>query len=130
MEVETVKRDVAREIRALEDRRYQAMIAMDLDALGALLGDTLVYTHSSASVDDKTSYIEGIRAGKFVYKKAERSDERIDVYGDVVVCAGEANFDLVVRGTPKKLRSRYLNVWSKGASGWQMVAWQSTPIPA
>lgn len=126
MDVETVKR----EIRALEDRRYQAMIAKDLAVLGTFLGDTLVYTHSSASVDDKASYIEGIRTEKFVYKKAERSGERIDVYGEVAVCTGEVNLDLVVRGTPKKLHSRYLNVWNRGISGWQMVAWQSTPVPA
>ena len=31
---------------------------------------------------------------------------------------------------PKLLNSRYTNVWIKGAKGWQMVVWQSTPIPA
>jgi len=23
----------------------------------------------------------------------------------------------------------YLNVWVKGADGWKMVAWASTPVP-
>jgi hypothetical protein len=38
--------------------------------------------------------------------------------------------DAIVEGRPKQLNSRYTNVCIKGAKGWQMVVWQSTPIPA
>jgi hypothetical protein len=37
--------------------------------------------------------------------------------------------DILVEGQPKIMNSRYTDVWVKGAKGWQMVAWQSTPIP-
>ena len=36
----------------------------------------------------------------------------------------------VPTGKPKTLNSAYTNVWIKGPKGWQMVAWQSTPLPA
>jgi hypothetical protein len=36
------------EIRKLEDRRFQAMIDSDFDTLDKLLGDGLIYTHSTA----------------------------------------------------------------------------------
>jgi hypothetical protein len=35
------------EIKKLEDRRFQAMIDGDFDTLDNLLGDGLVYTHST-----------------------------------------------------------------------------------
>jgi hypothetical protein len=45
-------------------------------------------------------------------------------------CCTAATIDAIVEGKPKLLNSRYTNVWVKGAKGWQMVVWQSTPIPA
>ena len=121
---------ITREIQALEDRRYQAMIEGDLAALDVLLGDGLVYTHSSSVVDGKASYLEALRAKKFVYRKVERPVENIQVHGDTAVVTGEVRLDVLLEGNPRALRSRFLNVWTKGPKGWQMVAWQSTPIPA
>ena len=121
---------ITREIRALEDRRYKAMIEGDLATLDALLGDGLVYTHSSSAVDGKASYLEALRAKKFVYRKVERPVENIQVHGDTAVVTGEVRLDVLLEGNPRALTSRFLNVWTKGPKGWQMVAWQSTPVPA
>ena len=121
---------VVNEIRALEEKRYKAMIDQDFPALEALLADTLVYTHSSAAVDTKASYIDGIRDKKFVYLTSKRPVENIQVYGDVAIVTGEVRLDLLSKGTPRVITSRFIDVWHKGAKGWQMVAWQSTPIPA
>jgi hypothetical protein len=52
------------EILALEEKRFAAMVSGDLGALDALLHQDLVYTHSSAVVDTKASYLEAIRTGK------------------------------------------------------------------
>jgi len=119
------------EIKKLEDRRYQAMIDSDYDTLEKLLGDHLMYTHSTSQADTRAEYIALCKKGVFVYKKFERPIENMDVYnGDTVVVTGHVKIDAVIEGTPKLLNSRYTNVWVKGAKGWQMVVWQSTPIPA
>jgi ketosteroid isomerase-like protein len=117
-------------IQQLETRRFRAMCEGDVATLEQLLADTLVYTHSSASVDSKASYVAGIRSKKWVYKRVERAAEEIQVHGNCAVVTGEAHIDVAVGGTDKTLRSRYTNVWVDGAKGWQMAAWQSTPIPA
>lgn len=119
-----------REIRALEDRRYKAMVDGDLATLDALLGDGLVYTHSSSVVDGKASYLAALRAKKFVYQKVERPEENIQAHGDTAVVTGELRLEVLLEGNPRAMRSRFLNVWAKGPKGWQMVAWQSTPVPA
>lgn len=116
-------------IRDLEDRRYRAMCDMDLATLEALLSDSLVYTHSSASTDSKTSYMEAFRSGKWAYKSVSRPVEDIQVHGDCAVVTGRAEIEVVVEGKARQLNSRYIDVWINGARGWQMVAWQSTPIP-
>jgi ketosteroid isomerase-like protein len=117
-------------IRKLEDQRYAAMCAGDAAALDKLLADSLVYTHSYGGADSKASYLDGVHAKKWVYRKIERPRENIQVHGDCAVVTGQVKIELLSDGKPKTLNSAYTNVWIKGPKGWQMVAWQSTPLPA
>jgi ketosteroid isomerase-like protein len=116
-------------IRLLESRRYTAMCEADAKTLEELLADSLVYTHSYGGADSKASYLDGIRSKKWVYQAVERPIEDIQVHGDCAVVTGQVRIELLSGGQPKKLNSRFTNVWVKGRQGWQMVAWQSTPLP-
>ena len=116
------------EVHASEDRRYAAMVAADAAALEQVLADDMIYTHSNSSVDTKASLIELIRSGRSVYRKIERPEEKIRVYGQSAVVTGQARIELG-GGSPRTLNLRYTNVWVKNPAGWQMVAWQSTRLP-
>lgn len=119
------------EIKKREDRRFQAMIDSDFNTLEELLGDDLIYTHSTAQADTRAEYIALCKKGVFKYLKIERPVENMQVYGDdTVIVTGHTRMDAIIEGTLKLLNSRYTNVWRKGPKGWQMVVWQSTPIPA
>lgn len=118
-----------KEIESAEMQRYQAMFDENFEALGRMLGDDLVYTHSSASTDSKSSYIEAMRSRKFHYKAVKREDVKTRLYGDVAVVTGRATINVAVNGADKKIKNVYTNVWVKRAGGWQMVHWQSTPLP-
>ncbi|MGA8005597.1 MAG: nuclear transport factor 2 family protein [Burkholderiales bacterium] len=120
---------VEREILALEDRRCAAMTGRDADALAAMLHDELVYTHSSAVVDDKASYVEAIRSGRTRYHSIKRSEERVRAYGDTAFVSGRAEIEVDVNGQHKSLRLRFLDAWTRTREGWKFVAWQSTAIP-
>jgi ketosteroid isomerase-like protein len=122
--------DTPETIRLLESRRYRAMCEADVATLQELLADSLVYTHSYGGADSKASYLDGIRSKKWVYQAVERPIEDIQVHGDCAVVTGQVRIELLSSGQPKKLNSRFTNVWVKGRQGWQMVAWQSTPLPA
>lgn len=122
--------DLKATIRALEDRRYRAMCEADMASLDELLADTLVYTHSNAAADGKASYLAGIRGKKWVYRKIDRPVEDIQIHGDCAVVSGQVRIDILVDGVARNMNSRFTNVWVKGAKGWQMTAWQSTPIPS
>jgi len=117
-------------IRKLEDQRFKAMIDADAATLEKLLADSLVYTHSYGGTDSKTSYVDAIRAKKWQYRKIERPVENIQIHGDCALVTGKVRIELLSEGKPKTLNSAYTNVWIKAARGWQMVAWQSTPLPA
>jgi hypothetical protein len=118
------------EIKKLEDRRFKAMIDNDFGTLDELLGDDLIYTHSSGQSDTRAEYLALCKKGVFKYLKIERPIESIQVYGTTVVVTGHVKMDVIIAGNRKLLNSRYTDVWVEGTKGWQMVAWQSTSIPA
>jgi len=35
----------------------------------------------------------------------------------------------IIGGEERFIDNRFVNIWAKGACGWQMVHWASTPIP-
>ena len=120
---------VEHEILSLEDRRCAAMTGRDADALAAMLHDDLVYTHSSAVVDDKASYVDAIRSGRTCYHSIKCANQRVRTYGDTALVTGNADIEVDVNGQHKSLRLCYLDVWARTPQGWRFVAWQSTARP-
>ncbi|MBL8384373.1 MAG: nuclear transport factor 2 family protein [Burkholderiales bacterium] len=119
------------DILALENRRYQAMVAADVAVLNELLADDLIYTHSNAVIDTKQSYIDGIVGKRWHYTKAERPEERIEVFGDCARVTGHIRLTLGnPDGSSRTVNGRFLNLWLRRNGKWQLAAWQSTPIPA
>jgi ketosteroid isomerase-like protein len=119
-----------KDILALEERRIVAMTHQDFGALEQLVHDQLVYTHSTAVVDDKARWIESMKSGRVKYKSAGVSEQKVRIYGDVALVTGRAEMGVEVGGQPKTMRLRFLDAWTKTPQGWKFVAWQSTPLPA
>ncbi len=122
--------NLAARIAGLEDGRYQAMMARDLDALGRLLSDRLTYTHSNALTESKAEYLASVAKGVFKYRDIKVSERTIREAGGTVLVTGRITIDILIDGHPKLLQSRFLNVWAEEGGAWRMIAWQSTPIPA
>jgi hypothetical protein len=113
------------EIIALENRRIEAMTSGDVKALGEILADDLIYTHTTARLDTKASFIEAITSGRSNYKSVERKDVEVRDLGDTAVVTGHAKFHV----GDNKFEARFIDVYAKRNGAWQMVAWQSTRLP-
>jgi len=118
------------DIEKLEQRRFDALTQNDLDTLGKLLADDLIYTHSSAKIDSKETYIGSLKSGDVRYIDVKRTDTRIKVYGTSAVVSGSAQVKAALKGNEINVNIRYTDVWVERAGAWQMVAWEATPIPA
>ncbi|MEB8340179.1 nuclear transport factor 2 family protein [Streptomyces endophyticus] len=116
-------------IRSLEDARYEAVIAGDLEAFTALAHPELAYTHSNAVVDTRDSYLDKLRAGFYVYHRIEHPVDRIVVTGDTAVVVGEMHADLTAGGVRKTLANRSLAVWVRESDRWLLLAYQPTVLP-
>ena len=113
------------EIIALENRRIEAMINADVQVLEEILADDLIYTHTTARLDTKTSFIEAISSGRSNYRSVHREDVKIRQFGDTAVVTGHAKFHV----GDNKFEARFIDVYAKRNDAWQMVAWQSTRLP-
>lgn len=119
---------VEHDIHDLENARYRAMVSSDITTLDQVLADDLIYTHSSGAVDDKAKYLESIRSGTLRYLSAERQQDSVRVYGDVVIVQGRMKAHIVASGVERQLDNVFTCVWAKKPQGWRMVNWASTPI--
>jgi hypothetical protein len=120
----------AADVEAAEDARYAAQTTDDYAALDKLIGDDLVYIHSSAVVDNKASYIESMRSGNVKYRVMRRSDVTVRTFGCLAIMTGLANFDVTVKGQDLAVEIRFHSVWVQRDKGLQFVSWEATRTPA
>ena len=119
-----------KDILALEEERFGAMIARDFPRLQLLVHDELMYTHSSGVVDGKATWLDSMKSGRVKYKKAQCTERKVRLYGDTALITGRAHIEAEIGGEPKTLKLLFLNAWTKTPQGWKFVAWQSTPLAA
>jgi len=115
-------------VLAADARRRAAMVTGDAAALGELLDDDLIWTHSSGKTDGKHSFLEGIASGTVRYLSLETDAVGVIQRGDVFVCHGLLHGRASRDGVEKTLSNRFLAVWERDGNDLRMVAWQSTGL--
>jgi ketosteroid isomerase-like protein len=119
------KVDSEETLKQLERRRYDLMIKKDLKALGEMLADDMVYTHSNGNTENKEEYLAGLASGKSVYYAVEPEETRVRFFGNTAILNGIAKVDTEVNGQKATLRLRYTDAYVKRNGKWQFVTWQS-----
>ena len=120
---------VEEELNQLEERRYEALIGGDWQALEALLADEFFYNTASGASLSKSAFLDYMKSGAAIVKRAAREDAKVRGYGDVALVTGIVHIDVTLKGEDKTLHSRYLHVWVTGPAGWKLVARQATYLP-
>lgn len=117
-------------IRELEERRYCAMRDGDTGVLDTLFADEMLYVHSNATSDSRSSLLAKIRNKELRCRELRHHlDGPVIFAGDTAVATSQVTGTVYVNGVAIALRNRALAVWSRQPEGWQLVAYQSTPLP-
>ena len=119
----------AKQISALEAKRYQAMTDGDTATLEELFSADLVYTHSDATSDSKQSYLDKLASGHFDYGVIDHPESSIVVHGDCAIVIGDMRGEAVIGGSVRMLNSRSLAVWVRENGNWVLLAYQPTKYP-
>lgn len=121
------------DIKAIEEadaRRTKATLDKDTATLATLFGDDLLYVHGSGTAETKEQYIGLIASRHYDYRSLTQLRRSFRGYGDLVLVDGDVRIQVVVPAGERNFVSRYLQAWAKRDGRWQMVSWQSTPMPA
>lgn len=117
-------------VLACEKRRCHALLAGDVDALGSLLSERLIFTHANATHDSKASLIAKMRLGTIVYRSLTVDQETVIELPDTAILSSRLQAVVDVAGATKTIRNSTLSVWAREDAEWRLVAYQPTPIPA
>jgi ketosteroid isomerase-like protein len=114
----------------LEQQRWNALVAGDLEALDHLFDDAMVYIHSNGMVDSKQSYLGALRDGVYRYVDIDVQEAVPHEFGGTAVVTGTAV--ATSESAHGRLVSplRYTGVWAESDGRWRFVAWHSCPLPA
>src|SRR5262245_39646292 len=63
----------------------EALLKSDTAALEKIYAESLIYTHSSGSVDDKKIYIANLKSGTSKYESMKREEIKVSVYGNTAL---------------------------------------------
>jgi len=113
-----------------QDQRWALTAGGDLDELDAMLTHDMTYTHSSAAMDTKASFLESLRSGRVLYVSMEPEGERsVRIYGDAGVVQGVAHVLVKVPDRDIDVRLRFTELFVKQDGAWKMALWHSTKVP-
>ena len=119
--------DELSEVRALERRRIEATRANDAGALAPLLHEHLIYVNSAGGIYDKSGYLQDIATSGLSYEgDFDVRETEARVLDDLVILAGVMTGHARLEGEQQVFRFRSMSVWHKDASGWRLLAWQSS----
>lgn len=118
-------------VLAAEERRRQALLSADLEALQALLADALVYVHSTGGCDRKASYLAKLSGGGLKYMSVNFHDMQVQHLQQAAVVTGRMAAQITKDGEPKTVASLFMTVWGCGVDGvWRLHAHQGTLLPS
>src|SRR5262245_815306 len=119
---------VEQTVLKLEQQWEDALLKSDAAALDKLYDESMVYTHSSGAVDNKSAYVGNIKSGATKYESMKRDDIKVSVYGDTALVTCHWEVHVLARGGKIDTNARYLHVYVKQKDDWKMVAHQATRI--
>ncbi|SET52739.1 nuclear transport factor 2 family protein [Hymenobacter actinosclerus] len=124
----------AKEVEALERRRFAAQVSKDFAYLEQAFADDLIYTHSNGKQNGKPDYLQSIRDGKSQYDNIAVEALNVRAYnaGKAAVVNGTITITLPNKpdGSANLAHLKYVVVQIKDPKkGWQVVLWQSQKQP-
>ena len=121
----------ADEVLKREQQRVDLLTAGKVDEVAAMLSPTLTYTHSSAALDTKETFVQSLRSGQTVYKSLAHRDVQVRFpTPDVAILNGQSDVEVVIGGKPQQVPLRFTIVYVRKNGVWLMEAWHSARRPA
>jgi predicted glycoside hydrolase/deacetylase ChbG (UPF0249 family) len=105
---------------------HKAMREADADALGRLLDDHFIWTHTDGLVQTKSELLAKIRDGKLRYSELSTDQETFNEYAKAAVVTGHSAGRYAE--TTKPFEIRYTLTFVKSGHDWKAAAYHTTIV--
>ncbi len=112
-----------------EQKRCDALLKGDVDALAGLLSERLLFAHANATFEDKVSLLKKMEAGTIVYKTLSVTEAQVIDLGETALLSSRLTASVTVGGNPRAIDNYTLSVWTLEQDSWRLIAYQPTAIP-
>lgn len=116
------------ELIKLEKEWADAVVKVNLTALGRILADDFAGTDPDGMLWTKTKSLDVLKSGEDKVSAASLDDLKVRVYGDAAVVTGRSTVKEVYQGRDVSGQYRFTDTFVKRDGRWQCVATQSTKI--
>jgi ketosteroid isomerase-like protein len=121
--------DAAAVAEAVEAYR-KAILAQDKAQLEKLAAEQLSYGHSSAVVQTKAEFVNGVMTRKATLKLLEFPDVKVvGIAGNAAIVRHTWHSESELNGKPQSIRLGVLMVWQKQDDDWKLLARQGYKLP-
>ena len=116
------------EVRNAEKDWAAAVVARDYDALAQILGDQLVYAHSTGVVEGKSEYVGKLRSGAQRYDGIEHHSTIVRAYADAAVAHSKVRMTGQSGSEAFDNQLMMMHLWVKQGGKWRLAAHQTTRL--
>jgi len=116
------------ELRGVEKNWASTVTSGNLAAIEQILGDQLIYAHSSGVIETKREYLARLRTGQQKYDRIEHQSMNVKVYGETAVVHCKVRMTGSSNAKPFDDQLMMMHVWVKQGGKWLLAAHQTTRL--
>ncbi len=121
--------DEAAAVTAAVEELRKAVLGQDKAKLDALTAAQLTYGHSSAVIQTKDEFINGVMTRKATVKSLEFPDLKVAIVGNNAITRHLYVSESETDGKPNSIKIGVLAVWQKQDGSWKLLARQAYKLP-
>ena len=119
------------EVRQTIEKHRKALLQKDAATLERIWADDYTFTNGAGEIHSKADRLANLKSGATSLDSiSEEEDMKVRIHGNVAVATSRVTIKGQYSGKQTSGQYRTIHVWVKGATGWQLVANQLTPVTA
>ena len=119
------------EVRQTIEKYRTALLQKDAATLERIWADDYAFTNGAGEIHSKADRLANLKSGATSLDSiSEEEDMKVRIHGNVAVANSRVTIKGQYSGKQTSGQYRTIHVWVKGATGWQLVANQLTPVTA
>lgn len=116
------------EVKEAEKKWATATTSNDFATLEKILGEELIYTHSTGVTDSKRVFIDNLKNNVRKYTSLDYESSEVKVIGNTALLTAKGRLKVTTNGQPTDSKISFLHVYLKRNGAWQLVGHQSARL--